>query len=145
MKKLIIATLLGAAVAGTAFAHEGVKNEAVKKRMMLMDGIKNATGALGAMAKGEMEFDAGKAAMARQALIDGAAATPAAFMANEMDPKSTAKPAIWENWADFETKAMALGTASEALDASSLDGVRAGMGGIGGSCQACHKEYRVKK
>jgi len=146
MKKFLVTLALGATLAGTGFAMtEGVENEAVKARMMVMDGVKNATGALGAMAKGEMEFDADKAAEARQALIDHAAEIPAAFEAQEMDPKSTALPAIWENWADFEEKAKALGAAAEELDTSAVEWVQAGMGDLGGTCAGCHKVYRVKK
>jgi cytochrome c556 len=33
----------------------------------------------------------------------------------------------------------------EGTDVSSLDGIRAGMGNIGGTCSACHKQYRMKK
>jgi len=146
MKKFFVTLALGATLAGTGFAMtEGVENEAVKARIMLMDGVKNATGTLGGMAKGEVAFDAAKAGEARQALIDHAAEVPAAFEAQEMDPKSTALPAIWENWADFEMKAKAMGTAAEELDASELEWLQAGMGTLGGTCAACHKAYRVKK
>ena len=145
MIKSVIALTLGATLAGAAFAHEDVKNPAVKARMELMGKVKDATGALGGMAKGEMAFDEAKATAARAALIKHAAAIPAAFEAKEMDPKSTALPAIWDNWDDFVTKAGAMGNAAEALDTSAQDWLGAGMGGIGGSCAGCHKAYRVKK
>ena len=62
MKRFFVTLALSATIAGTGFAMtEGVENEAVKARMMLMDGVKAATGTLGAMAKGEMVFDADKA------------------------------------------------------------------------------------
>lgn len=145
MMKFLGTFALATALAGAGLAHEGVKNEAVKARMMLMDGVKTATGALGGMAKGDVAFDAAKAGAARQALIDHAAAIPAAFKAPEMDPKSTALPAIWENWADFEAKARSMGAAAQELDTSELEWLQAGMGALGGSCAACHKAYRVKK
>ena len=146
MKRFFVTLALSETIAGTGFAMtEGVENEAVKARMMLMDGVKAATGTLGAMGKGEMAFDADKAGEARQALIDHAAKIPAAFEAQEMDPKSTALPAIWENWADFEMKAQAMGAAAEELDTSDLGWVQAGMGDLGGTCAACHKAYRIKK
>ncbi|WP_438990637.1 c-type cytochrome [Lentibacter sp.] len=145
MTRFGVALALGATLAGAALAHDGVENEAVKARMMLMDGVKTATGTLGGMAKGEIEFDADKAGAARQALMEYAAKVPAAFEAQEMDPKSTALPAIWENWADFEAKAVAMGAAAEALDTSDLGWLQAGMGELGGTCAACHKAYRIKK
>lgn len=62
MKRFFVTLALSATIAGTGFAMtEGVENEAVKARMMLMDGVKAATGTLGAMGKGEMAFDADKA------------------------------------------------------------------------------------
>ncbi len=145
MIRLIVAAAFGALLAGAAFAHEDVKNPAVKARMELMGKVKDATGLLGGMAKGEMAFDEAKATAARAALIEHAAAIPAAFMSNETDPKSTAKADIWLNWADFESKAKAMGTAAEALDTSAQEWLGAGMGGLGGSCAGCHKAYRVKK
>lgn len=146
MKKFFVTLALGATLAGAGFAMtEGVENEAVKARIMLMDGVKTATGALGGMAKGEMAFDATKAEAARQVLMDHAAKIPVVFEAEEMDPKSTALPAIWENWADFEAKAQAMGAAASDMDASELAWLQAGMGALGGTCSACHKAYRVKK
>ena len=145
MKYIFAALAIGATFAGAAFATEDVKNPAVKARMELMGQVKDATGVLGGMAKGEMAFDEAKATAARAALIEHAAAIPAAFEAKEMDPKSTALPAIWENWDDFVIQAGALGTAAEALDTSAQEWLGAGMGGLGGSCAGCHKVYRVKK
>jgi cytochrome c556 len=40
-------------------------------------------------------------------------------------------------------KADALGTAAAALDATTIEGVQAGMAGVGGACQDCHKEFRL--
>ena len=145
MKKMFVTLAVGAALATAAFAHDDVKNPAVKARMELMGKVKDATGVLGGMAKGEMDFDETKASAARAALIEHAAAIPAAFEANETDPKSTAKAEIWLNWADFTEKAGALGAAAEAMDTSAQEWLGAGMGGLGGSCAGCHKVYRVKK
>ena len=145
MKIILAALAVGATFAGAAFAHEDVKNPAVKSRMELMGQVKDATGTLGGMAKGEMAFDEAKATSARAALIEHAAAIPAAFEANETDPKSTAKADIWLNWDDFVTKAAAMGSAAEALDTSAQEWLGAGMSGLGGSCAGCHKIYRVKK
>ncbi|MBU2981234.1 cytochrome c [Lentibacter algarum] len=145
MKNIIVTLAVGAALATAAIAHEDVKNPTVKARMELMGKVKDATGVLGGMAKGEMAFDEAKATAAKAALVEHAAAIPAAFKANETDPKSTAKAEIWLNWADFTEKAAALGTAAEAMDTSAQEQLGAGMGGVGGSCAGCHKVYRIKK
>ena len=139
-KSLVIALVL---VAGVAVAKEGVQDPVVKARMELMD-INGANAKiLGEMAGGKMAFDAAKAEAAKAALIEVAKNAPTAFEANATDPVSEAKPDIWTNWADFVTKADALKTAAEKLDASSVEGLAAGMGAVGGACKNCHSTYRM--
>ena len=137
---MILAATLCASV---TLAHSAVQNEAVKARMAVMEDTKNAMGVIGGMAKGAIAFDAAKAEEAKAALIAAAADVPAKFEAQETDPESEALPAIWENWDDFVAKADAMKAAAEAMDTASLDGLRAGIGGIGQTCGACHKSYRM--
>ncbi len=140
-----VITVLAISLAGGAFAHGGVQNPAVKERMALMEEIKDATGVLIGMARGKIGFDAAQAEKARVALHSAAKRTPALFKAEETDPKSEALPAIWTDWEDFAAKAALLTAASAALDTSSLDTVRSGVGAVGQACQACHEGYRIKK
>lgn len=144
MLTLALAIALTAS-ATTATAHDGVKNPAVKTRMMLMSGIKDAMAVIGGMAKGAIPFDAGKAETARTALENAAEKIGGAFKANETDPKSEALPAIWENWDRFTSNAEDLSMAAGVMDVSSLDSLRAGIGNVGAACSGCHKAYRVKK
>jgi cytochrome c556 len=130
-------------VGGTALAQEKAQNATVQARKDLMQVVRTNTGVLGDMAQGKTAFDAAAAAAAKAGLAAAAAEIPARFEANEGDPVSKAKPEIWTNWADFVAKGEALLAGAEALDASSLDGVKAGMGAIGGSCQSCHTAYRL--
>ena len=133
--------LIGFASHATA---EGVaQNPAVKARIETMEGMKANVGLLGAMAAGKADFDAAKAAEAAAALSAAAATVPDLFAANETDPVSEAKPEIWANMDDFKAKSEALFKAASAVDATSLDGVKAGMGAVGGSCKACHEAYRL--
>ena len=67
----------------------------------------------------------------------------AKFEPQATDPVAEAKPEVWTNWEDFLAKAGALNAAASALDAASLDTVKAGMGAIGGSCRDCHSTYRM--
>lgn len=130
-------------VAGVVFAKEGVQDPTVKARMDLMGVIGMNTKALGDMAGGKAEFDAAKAAMAKDAIIAASAEIAAKFEPQATDPVSEAKAEIWTSWDDFVKKAEALNAAATALDASSLDSVKAGMGGIGGACKDCHTTYRM--
>lgn len=139
--KLLVAGLIcGASV---AVAKEGVQNPVVKTRMDTMGVIRANTGVLGDMASGKAAFDADKATEAAAALAAAAATIPQVFEPNETDPVSEAKPEIWANFGDFTGKADALYKAAQAVDASSLDTLKAGMGGVGGACKDCHTTYRI--
>lgn len=133
------------AVATVAVAKEGVQDPTVKARMDLMGTIGMNTGALGDMASGKAPFDAAKAEAAKAALVAASADIVPKFEPQADDPVSEGAPAIWTNFADFTAKATALNAAAQAIDVASLDGVKAGMGAIGGTCRDCHTTYRVKK
>ena len=100
---------------------------------------------LGGMASGEVAHDAAAAEAAKQAMIAAAAEIEAKFTNNAADPASEAKPEVWTNWNDFLAKGKALGDAAGALDVASAESIGAGMGAIGGTCKACHTDYRVQK
>lgn len=142
MKKLAIITVAIAMSGATIHAHS-VENPSVQKRMDVMKEIKGAMGVLGGMAKGAIAFDATAAGAAQNTLVEQSGMVAATFEANETDPKSEALPAIWENWDTFVEMAEDLTFTAEGLDASSLDGVRSGLGNIGASCGACHKKFRM--
>lgn len=130
---------------GAAAAKDGVTNPVVKERMDLMQTIRVNTGTLGDMAGGKTAYDATAATAAKTALAGAAAMIVAKFTPQEDDPVAEGRPEIWTNFADFTTKAESLVTAAEAVDVASLDGIKAGMGAIGGTCKACHEAYRAKK
>jgi cytochrome c556 len=143
--KLLVRTLLVGAVfaAGVAVAKEGVQDPTVKARMELMGVIAMNTKVLGDMAGGKAAFDAAAAEAAKAAMVAASAEIAAKFEAQATDPVSEAKPEIWANWDDFTKKAGALNAAAAALDASSVEGVQAGMGAIGGACKDCHTSFRM--
>ena len=139
---LTLALPLALIAATASLAHDGVKDPKVKERMQIMNQIKAATGVLGSMAKHPASHDADDARAARSDLIRLSKKVAPSFTTRAMDPKSEARPAIWDNWDDFAARALALTTAAEALDPTSPQGVAAGMAGIGGACGGCHKPYR---
>ncbi len=137
---LIVATVvLGA---GAVVAQEATLAE-VKARKALMQQVRANTAVLGDMASGKAAFDAAAAATAKAGLAAAAAQAPALFEPEVTEAASKAKAEIWMNWDDFVAKSEALVTAAEALDVGTLDSLRAGMGAVGGSCQACHTDYRL--
>ncbi len=138
--------ILGIAViANSVLAHSDVANPAVKARMDLMTDIRKNTAILGDMAKGKTAFDAEAAQVAQTALKAHTAGINAAFEAKEDDPKSQSKEAIWTEWEKFSEMTGQLDAAIDALDSSSLDGLRAGFGAVGATCSNCHKAFRIKK
>ncbi len=139
-KTLILGLVM---VGGIALAQSKATDPDVHARQTLMDGNGGAMGALGGMAKGEKEFDAVAAEAAKQTLIANAAEIANKFKNNASDPESKAKAEIWANWDEFSGYADNLGKAAAALDASSLDGVKAGIGAIGGACKECHTEFKA--
>jgi cytochrome c556 len=63
--------------------------------------------------------------------------------------KSAAKPEVWTNAADFQTKVKGAQDAIAALDAAAQAGdaakVKAAFPVVGQACGACHETFRVKK
>ena len=138
-KALVVGFMM---VTGVAIAAEAT-DPTVKARQELMDVIGMNTGILGKMAGGETVFDAAAADAAKTALAAAAVEIAAKFEPQATDPKSTSKPDVWTNWDDFVKKGEALKTAADAMDATTVEGVQAGMGAIGGSCKDCHTSYRI--
>ena len=139
--KLSIA-LAFAAIATVALAVEPVDPSAIA-RQDLMHAIGGKSKALGEIAAGKVAFDAAAAAAAKAALLEAVDKIPATFKEpGKADPGSEAKPEIWTKWDDFAADAAALSAAVNAIDTTSADTIKAGMGAVGGACKACHSEYR---
>ena len=84
-----------------------------------------------------------------------AAALRMAIWADEMpdyfpqgSPSVGADKALWEDFADFESKAKANATAARALQAAARSGDTSQMvkaaKRLGGTCKSCHDAYRIK-
>lgn len=143
MKYVTKAIFMGVILsAGMALAGKSTDPDAMA-RQALMGTVGMNTKILGDMAGGKAEFDAAKAGAAKLALAEAAAKIPATYEPQGTDAESEAKPDIWTNWDDFLLKADALAKAATALDATTVEGVQAGMAGIGGACKDCHTKYRL--
>lgn len=138
-KSIAFGLILAAGIA----AAQDATNPAVIARKDLMKSNGMSVKILGDMAGGKTAFDAAAAEGARAQLAANAAEIAARFEANEADPASKASPDVWTNWDDFVAKADALGAAAKAVDTGTVEGLQAGMAGIGGACKGCHTSYRL--
>lgn len=82
-------------------------------------------------------------------LVQAAKMSTAAFKTDTRgkDGKTDAKPVIWEEWADFESKMNTFIADTEALAAATKGGDRAAVGKAVGKvfsgCKDCHDKYRA--
>lgn len=149
MKKLVTVIAATAILSGSSAIAQEYKNQ-IKARQGVMQTIALNLGALGAMAKGEMEYDAEKATAAGES-IHGVSMVHLATLFPEgsdggMNDGTTAKDTIFSDTAGFEEKWAALGTAAEKAAAEAGNGKDAlgpVMGALGGTCKSCHETYRI--
>jgi len=137
--------------AGAAVAQDNFKFP-LKARQGQMAIIAMNLGALGAMAKGEMEYDAAVAQAAADNLVAVSTIGQGALWPEGSDGEAiegtTAKSTIWSDNADFLAKWGDFGknaTAMAAAAGGGLDSLRPAMGGLGGTCKACHDKFRIPK
>ena len=136
---LVIVLTLGATI---LWAHNGVKDPIVIKRMKLMSSMADNTKVLGQMIKKQIPFDAELAMEALTSIGDLAKATPAAFEINASDPKTGAKQIIWDEFKDFSELANQLADIAATNSISTYDDLKPVLMQTARSCKACHGKYR---
>ena len=144
MKLFKMFTVVLITASSIVFAHSGVKDKNVKERMMLMKEMANNTKTIGQMLKGRTPFDANEAKLALERLASLSLETPKVFKINASDPKSEARPAIWDEFDEFTKLSKDLAEASLLLAGSidSIDDLRPALKGVSSGCKACHSHYR---
>ena len=144
MKLFKMFTVVLITASSIVFAHSGVKDKNVKERMMLMKEMANNTKTIGQMLKGRTPFDANEAKLALERLASLSLETPKVFKINASDPKSEARPAIWDEFDEFTKLSKDLAETSLLLAGSidSIDDLRPALKGVSSGCKACHSRYR---
>ncbi|KGB82522.1 MAG: cytochrome C554 [Confluentimicrobium sp.] len=141
-------SLLAGAALGASDEDMAVQ-AAIKARQAQMDLYAYNLGILGAMAKGDVEYNADIAGGAASNIVTLTSLDQSTLWpegSDSMAAETRALPAIWDNFPDVMTKSQALVEAAVAMEAAAgtgIDGLRAAIGPLGGACGACHKVYRA--
>jgi cytochrome c556 len=142
---LITAAVLGLA-AFSAQAQFAKPDDAIKYRQSVFTVQARAFGAINAMNKGDVPFNAA-AAQANANIIATLSTLPWAAFGAGTESKN-AKPEIWSDAAGFKASADKYVSAAAALDAAAKTGdaaqVKTAWAALGATCSACHKAYQNK-
>ena len=154
MKKYLLLTL--SLLFASSFIPQASAQEfdgAVKARKAEMTLRAFNLGQLGAMAKGKVEYDADAAKAAADNLkvlssLNGMAMWPKGSDNVALGDKTTALPALWENFPKAVEATKALSTAVDVLVGAAgkdLASLQAAMGPVGAACGSCHKQFRQEQ
>ena len=133
------------ALASAAMAHDHATG-IVKERMDAMESMDKSVKAI----KERLRASRDLAAVRKDALSiqAHAAKMTSLFPAGSTQSPTDAKVSLWQNWADFETKAKALEAESAKLaqtEPGSPDAIRAQFRTMNQVCGGCHKLYRKER
>jgi cytochrome c556 len=154
-RKLKIAAALGLGLTTSAVAYaESMKPEAsITARRAVLRVVALNFGPLGAMAKGDIPFDAEvfKTNSARMLAVSSMPLQdyfPEGTDEDAGDVKTRAMPEIWLDWEDFEQKLEAMrkevAKLAEVAQSGDESAMKAQVGATGKSCKSCHDDYRNK-
>jgi cytochrome c556 len=147
MKAAAIA--LCALAAATAIVPSAAHDHAtgiVKERMDAMESMAKHNKAISARMKAKRDFSGIKTDA--EAIAGLAKDIPRLFPPGSTQHPTRARAAIWKSWADFESKAAALETASRTLAAANpgdAAAITAAAAVTTRACTACHEKYRARK
>jgi cytochrome c556 len=153
MKKLISLFAMVAILASAQAVSQTVESEkqakaTVQFRQAILQLVRSNMGPLGAMAKGEMPYDADVMMKNGQRIEQLGLMMDDYFApdARAFDIETGAKDEIWENMADFNEKSLNMVNAAIAVQqvakAGNEDEYRKTIGALGATCKACHDDYK---
>lgn len=148
---LAIMAVVGAVTALTPAFADNI-DDAIKARQGYYQVVSHNAGALFAMAKGDVDYNA-ETAMTHAKNLETLANMDTSSMwlpgssKDDRKGKTRALPVIWTTFPAVGEKSQAFKDASAKLAMSAgegLDGLRANIGALGASCKGCHETYRAK-
>jgi len=129
-------------VTGAAFAGS------IDDRQAAMKNVGKAMGALAAIAKKEVPFDAAVVNTNATSIADNVKTAKGHFPDGSAtgDKETWAKVEIWQNKSDFDAKADKAIAAAMAMASVTVEAdFGAALGALGAACKACHTDYRRPK
>lgn len=145
-KNLLRLPILAAALAIASIAVAGDSPQ--HERHELMEGVGDAAKVVGAMLKGESEYDNASAMKSLHTWKSAASQMGGLFPAgSETGEDTEAAPAIWEDREGFDA---AIAEWSDAVDAAitanpaTLEEAKPVIGAAFGKCKNCHDTYRIE-
>ena len=141
--------LFGLASAASVSAHDGASG-VVKARMDAMSDMAAAMKAMAKVVKGKQAYEPQLFIDNGTTIVGHSAMLVDLFPAGSKQGKSESKLLIWQQWDDFanlaqRTKIAAQGLVDMAQQGSELRPLKKQFANLGGSCKACHQDYRQKK
>ena len=161
MKKLpffaILSTLAMVGVSSLssiAIAQESAKSarqssNAIKFRQSVFQLIRSNIGPLGAMAKGQIPYNADVMAKNAERMMQLAAMVPDYMLldTSKFPIENSASEEVWSNLDDFNKKAQDLYLAAEALkgiaESKNESQYKAAIGKVSRTCKGCHDSYKT--
>jgi len=148
MKSLASLVLAAAAVtlSAPASAQFAKPEDAIKYRKSALTVMATHFGRVAAMANGRIPFNA-QAAADNAAIAETMSKLPfAAFVEGSGTGDTKAKPEIWSDAAGFkaayEKMQGEMSKFAAAAKTGNVDAIKAAAGATGGSCKACHDNFR---
>ena len=147
MKKTVIAALLLAVGATTVAAQQMKPENQVKYRRAAYQLMNLNLHSLDAMAEEKKPFSKDEAQRNAE-FVALLATVPKSYFGEGTDKNTKAKPEIWKNRADFDSKMDKMVSEAQKLPAAVRSGDMAAfkkqVSNTGDACEACHDEYRAK-
>lgn len=147
--RTFVCTLALSSVAGLALADEAGE-KAIKARQSLMQLYSFNLGALGAMAKEAVPYDAKTASvhannLMHATMIEHVGLWPEGTHSDAYGDKTAALEKIWSTYPAIVEKNEALTAAAKKMAeeaGNGLEAVKANLGEVGKTCKGCHDDFR---
>ncbi|NVK00368.1 MAG: cytochrome c [Oceanospirillaceae bacterium] len=137
-------SLISASLA-TSVARADMAEDAIKYRQAVFTAFRWHFGAMGAMVRGKVDYDAEQFAHHATQFAALTRMPKEGFIEGSDFGDTEAKAELWENMDDVSARFDKLMVNADALLAAtggSLDDVKGAFGAVGKSCKGCHDNYR---